>query len=242
MDFIAYTISRDGVVKYVGITTKGLDKRWKQHCEIKRRGVLAKAIKKYGPAAFVVEHVASSWSAAGLNALEVILIAQHGTFGRGYNMTTGGGQGLSFSADVLAKMSEKAKETHSSPKTRNKMSESAKRRFASEEGKKAHSLSQVARWTPEARAAQAERARKQYEVPGAKEAQAERAKSWFSTPTARQENKQRAIARWEDPATRAMMLERKMAAYSNPAVIAKISAAQKRRQAAKRQQGDQCTP
>lgn len=79
---------------YIGITTADIAVRWKQHvgwarCR-KSKQPLANAIRKYGPEKFVIEHIASASSWEDLCATEVLLIAQEGTFGGGYNATRGG--------------------------------------------------------------------------------------------------------------------------------------------------------
>jgi group I intron endonuclease len=79
--------------KYVGITVRPVDKRWSLHKRHALRGGGGKfmdAIRKYGPDAFVVEQLetAPSWEIACER--ERALIAEYGTFKRGYNSTIGG--------------------------------------------------------------------------------------------------------------------------------------------------------
>lgn len=77
---------------YIGITTRPMARRWRQHCRWNsaRKSVIGAAIRKYGEAAFAVEHIASAVNMRDLLDLERILIKQHGTYGAGYNATTGG--------------------------------------------------------------------------------------------------------------------------------------------------------
>jgi hypothetical protein len=108
--FHAYTVSLDGVVRYVGVTTQSVKQRWYQHvfgAVSQGKGhALGAAIRKYGRGGFVVEHVASAWDAASLNDLETLLIGQHGTFGKpNYNMTTGGDARFSFAPETIELMS-----------------------------------------------------------------------------------------------------------------------------------------
>ena len=86
----AYTVSRDGVVKYVGVTVRSLAVRWRQHCKVNSGcRALAAAIRKYGTDAFVIEHVASARDIAELGRLERDLIAQYNTLSpKGYNLRT----------------------------------------------------------------------------------------------------------------------------------------------------------
>lgn len=178
--FVAYAVSLSGVVKYIGITTKPILKRWAQHCQPKRRTTaLTKAIKKYGAASFTVSHVASAWDEESLNFLEQILIAQHQTFGvGGYNLTSGGSQGMSFSEASIARMRGKK-----SLETRQRMSDSAKKRYSSIEGKAAHSDAQKRRWeNKNERAIQAARAAEQANAPGRRDFQRAVMKKMHSNP------------------------------------------------------------
>lgn len=176
--YYAYLVSLGGVPKYIGITTKSVARRWNQHCQNGRRGILAKSISKHGRHSFDVQHIASAWDIPSLNDLEQILVAQYQTMVPcGYNLTSGGNQPITFAPDVIERMTRHFR--NPSPKIRANMSLGAKRRYSTPEGKAAQSASQKARWTPEARAKQAERARLQYQKPGAKEAQREKAKGWL---------------------------------------------------------------
>jgi group I intron endonuclease len=83
---------------YCDKTITTFEKRWKQHLVAARRGSaypFHRAIRKYGPTAFVVqiltipsdeefddEHILNEW--------EKFLIEGNGTFVRGYNLTFGG--------------------------------------------------------------------------------------------------------------------------------------------------------
>jgi len=105
--------------RYIGITTKSVAARWRDHVAQARHGLetaFARAIRKYGKEAFVVTILgqADSWEA--LCAMERVAIAQYQTFGPlGYNMTSGGeGQlaeanglyGKGMSAEHKAKLLE----------------------------------------------------------------------------------------------------------------------------------------
>jgi hypothetical protein len=141
---IAYTVSVDGRVVYVGISKDSTPgRRWKDHVRDSRRKKpphrLQQEIKRLGIEAFTVEPVASSASWDDLCEVERILIMQHGTYfwlGNGYNMTLGGEgsfgmkqpasarkrisvsrAGFSFTEEVLAKL----REDRQSPEWREKM-------------------------------------------------------------------------------------------------------------------------
>lgn len=97
MSIIVYLITnRVNGKRYVGITTKSLQKRWQLHINSANAGSyywIHKAIRKYGADAFEVEElgVASDWKTAC--QIETTLIAFFKTFwldGRGYNQTRGG--------------------------------------------------------------------------------------------------------------------------------------------------------
>ena len=82
--------------RYVGITTKSVEKRWRLHINTANDDSyywIHKAIRKYGPEAFEVEELgaAATWETAC--QIEIALIAFFKTFwldGRGYNQTHGG--------------------------------------------------------------------------------------------------------------------------------------------------------
>lgn len=95
--FYAYLITNKiSGKKYVGITGRTIEIRWRQHVNNAYRGdtsqrALYKAIVKYGVEAFIVEHVASGFSWQSLCEIEQKLILQYATYGtKGYNLTKGG--------------------------------------------------------------------------------------------------------------------------------------------------------
>lgn len=226
--FIAYTISLGGIVKYVGITTTTIEIRWRRHCANKKDGALQRAIRKHGRQAFVIKHVASSWDVKSLNALEALLVAQYGTFGwPGYNMTAGGNQPLIFTPEVHERATRHLR--NPSPEMRRNMSEGAKRRFSTPEGKAAQSASQQARWTPEARAKQAERARLQFEKPGARELRSQQSRAIHSTLEAKARNSRQVKERLSSPEARAAHGARVKAGLSTPEAKAKMSESQRQR-------------
>lgn len=71
-----------------------ISRRWVCHKAEAHSGgtrILSKAIRKYGPDAFRVEHIASAKTRQGLGELEILLIQQYETKAPlGYNMTDGG--------------------------------------------------------------------------------------------------------------------------------------------------------
>lgn len=95
---IAYLLTnRISGKQYVGISKDDTpDRRWLLHLRQARGasniGWLQLAIIKYGADSFTIEHIASARNWADLQATEIALIAQYGTYGMGfgYNMTRGG--------------------------------------------------------------------------------------------------------------------------------------------------------
>lgn len=95
---------------YIGITVKKLRRRFTDHCARAKNGTtrLARAIRKYGATAFIVETIATAGSHEELKAMEVQLIALHrsNVEDHGYNITKGGDGALGWvpSAETRAKI------------------------------------------------------------------------------------------------------------------------------------------
>lgn len=97
---------------YIGLTTASLEKRWSAHLYRMRKGVksaLYDALRRYGVEAFDISAIVSlvpDGDLADLKALEIAVIAQEGTFGSGYNLTSGGDGTVGYtpSPDQLEKM------------------------------------------------------------------------------------------------------------------------------------------
>lgn len=123
--------------RYIGVTGRKLAERWYKHCwdaQNRSRFALHRAIRKYGPEAFDVQHIASPLlgsTRAVLGQLEIDIIAQEGTMAHGYNQTPGG-EGWSEL--------NRSRKGEPSPKRGIKMSDEARAKMR-------------ARWTPEYRAA-----------------------------------------------------------------------------------------
>jgi group I intron endonuclease len=109
---------------YIGATTRTLAARWQAHVSKARCGlktVLADAIRKYGEAAFVIEHMASARTHSDLFAVEQFLIDQERTLVRfgGYNSSI---RGVAKSADHRAKLALSRLGTKASAETKAKLS------------------------------------------------------------------------------------------------------------------------
>lgn len=80
--------------KYVGITTRTVLYRWKQHVSAAQKGcsfALHRAMRKYGVEKFKISPIASAKTFSDLARLEVYTIEQLNTRSpNGYNLTTGG--------------------------------------------------------------------------------------------------------------------------------------------------------
>lgn len=79
---------------YIGQTTQGLLQRQREHVSRFNRGErdhkLYLAFRKYGIDVFKFEVICVALDASYLNELETLLIKEHNSFNKGYNMTVGG--------------------------------------------------------------------------------------------------------------------------------------------------------
>ena len=128
---LAYRITNTANNKsYVGITTRNIERRWYEHkCVPNSCGqLLAKAIKKYGESAFVIEHIASAIGGTdNLKELEKQLINQCGTMvPNGYNLTLGGDGvfGYKHTAEHNKRNGDLKRGTKHTEQTKAKMKES----------------------------------------------------------------------------------------------------------------------
>jgi len=111
-------------------------KRWKEHSNlaVKKKSLVQRAFVSHGIDRFSFE-VVEETSREMLNDREVHWIAYFGSFGEGgYNLTSGGGQGITVSKETRAKLSEANKNRPSpSEETRAKLSAAKKGKKRSEE-------------------------------------------------------------------------------------------------------------
>jgi group I intron endonuclease len=94
---------------YIGKTKYTLEHRKKEHIKsIDKRvnSLLYRAIKKYGIDNFEWSVLCECKSEDELNKMEVDYISKYNTFNSGYNMTTGGDGGYTFSDEVLKRIGE----------------------------------------------------------------------------------------------------------------------------------------
>lgn len=125
MPMWVYAITRiEGGQKYIGITNS-IKRRWNGHIRDASSGrsltVIGRALRKYGPEAFIFEVLREASSRAEASSLERELIATHQTLTPlGYNITEGGDRaatrkGAITPPETKAKMSAAAKGKRKSP-------------------------------------------------------------------------------------------------------------------------------
>jgi len=128
MQFDAYLITNSATNKlYVGITTRGVPGRWRNHKTMARNGspaYLHKAIRKYGSDKFKCQHIVSAFTKDDLLQLEQELIVQFKCRApAGYNLTDGGdgSWGFRFTDEQLKRLSDSHKGIGQSEETRRKI-------------------------------------------------------------------------------------------------------------------------
>lgn len=83
--------------KYIGITTRSIDERYKEHT--KADSYIGKAIRKYGEAHFRIKEIDTGESLEELYNLEKEYIKKYDSFHNGYNLTIGG-DGIQISEPI----------------------------------------------------------------------------------------------------------------------------------------------
>lgn len=92
---------------YIGLTRQPLQTRWKKHLKDSKHldYYFYRAIKKYGPDNFTQEILEEISNPSKLDEKERYWINHYDTFKNGYNSTTGGEGGCTFSEAARRKMS-----------------------------------------------------------------------------------------------------------------------------------------
>lgn len=90
--------------KYVGLTTRGIEQRFDEHC--KADSYVGKAIRKYGEGNFSISVLDTAESREELTRKEIDWISKLGAFGDGYNLTNGG-DGVSLTKRIVVQMSKR---------------------------------------------------------------------------------------------------------------------------------------
>jgi group I intron endonuclease len=141
---------------YIGKTEMPLDERWKDHVQTAMRGrpwKLQRAIRKYGPENFLIEHIASARNREDLDQTEIALIAQHDSIKNGYNMTEGGTGGR-MSPEVIEKIRKTMTGKRHTEETKQKLrrpksvprSEEWRRKASERARQQTHLLQHAANW------------------------------------------------------------------------------------------------
>ena len=124
---------------YVGITSRGIDTRWKEHCKeakARARWVISKAIRKYGSDQFKVELLHTYDSPQEAADAEVDLVAHLNLMSAGYNAAPGGDLsptlGIGHSVETKKLLSEKARMQFSSPEARKMLSDRSRQLMTTE--------------------------------------------------------------------------------------------------------------
>jgi len=120
---IAYRITNAATGRcYIGVTVRGLRRRWTDHLRAARNGVktaLYAAIRKHGEQAFSIEHIASATSRELLKALERAIIDQDCTLAPGgYNLTRGGDGVDGLPDNIRARIAESNRGRTHTPEAR----------------------------------------------------------------------------------------------------------------------------
>lgn len=130
-----YRITSPSGKVYIGITSRTAEDRFKEHVRNARgkaKGLLYRAIRKYGADQMIVETLGASEDWGELCAMERSAIAFFGTKApKGMNATDGGDGVLGYkpTPDVLAKVSAASMRAWKNPEYREKQSEDFKRRW-----------------------------------------------------------------------------------------------------------------
>lgn len=105
--------------RYVGITSRCLKDRWREHCHRSKQTAkfkLSRAIQKYGPSAFSVEVLCELDTYDDLVEAERIFVANFGSYGdRGYNMTPGGETMPMLVKEIASRSGRTRSATHRGP-------------------------------------------------------------------------------------------------------------------------------
>lgn len=119
--------------RYVGITTRSIDERFKEHCnQIEshktKKSAIHEAIEKYGQDNFTIEQIDTAQTIEELYQKEANWIQKLGTYGTEYNLTLGGdgSHGRVTSEHTREKIRNKAIKRMQSPEERKKLSEKTK--------------------------------------------------------------------------------------------------------------------
>lgn len=122
--------------RYVGITTRTLNQRFKQHCVFKpsrktKKSAIAEAIQLHGKENFKIEQIDIAATIEELYEKEKYWIEKLDTYGKEYNITKGGEgtHGKSHSTETIEKLKKAASKRMQDSKVRKHLSEKTKQYF-----------------------------------------------------------------------------------------------------------------
>ena len=130
-------------MKYVGQTTRSVEKRFKEHAGSKTH--LGYAIQKYGQENFTIEVIEMCATSEQLDEREIFWIAKlNCKHPNGYNLTDGGKGSKGLTEETLERM-----RTPKSPETVLRMTAASKKRTETSEGKATLDKARKSRWEKE---------------------------------------------------------------------------------------------
>lgn len=137
---IVYLITNTATGKrYVGVTRRGLKRRWSEHLRAARTGIntaLYSAIRKYSEAVFTIEQLASVVNKDDVAVVERALIEQQKTKAPfGYNLTDGGDGVIGLPDEIVKRTAEKNVGRKHSPEALEKIRVAGRLRKQSDETK-----------------------------------------------------------------------------------------------------------
>lgn len=97
-------VNRVNNKKYIGITTRDVSDRFKEHC--KANSYIGRAIRKYGKNNFSIQIIDMAHTKEELFDLEVKHISNYNSYRDGYNQTVGG-DGANLVEDLKLKLTNK---------------------------------------------------------------------------------------------------------------------------------------
>lgn len=123
---------------YIGQTTRSIEERWSGHCSSASKetnNLFHNAINKYGKDSFEVEELAKADNQQQLDELEKFYIQSNNSLHpNGYNLKTGGSNGVIYSDKSKNKMSQAKLGSNIPENTKQKISKSHKERWNSDDG------------------------------------------------------------------------------------------------------------
>lgn len=117
--------------EYIGISSQGAERRFREHCASKKKYPIVMAIKKYGRENAIVTVLEEFDCYEAMYRAEQLAITEHGTKApNGYNLTDGGKGtfGLKATDERKAKISRANKGRKATPEQRKRISEANKGR------------------------------------------------------------------------------------------------------------------